>query len=106
MRSFHREDCRLATPDASSRNARGESMHFSSWPNPSRIVINSECRGYDHGSDRPRLWKTTALVDDGSVNDCDQQTALRGIDPTFLQIGECVDSAVAEEGPVRSSRVD
>ncbi len=49
---------------------------------------------------------TTALVDDGSVNDCDQQTALRGIDPTFLQIGECVDSAVAEEGPVRSSRVD
>ena len=48
----------------------------------------------------------TAAVDDGYVNDCDLQTALRGINPTFLQIGECVDSAVAEEGPVRSSRVD
>ena len=48
----------------------------------------------------------TAVVDDGNVNECDQQTALRGIDPTFLQISECIDSAVAEEGPVRSSSVD
>lgn len=95
MRSFHREDCSLTTPDASSRNARGECMHFSSRRNQSRVEINNEAAATNR-----------AVVDDGYGNDCYEQTALSGIDPTFLQISECVDSAVAEEGPVRSSSVD
>lgn len=72
----------------------------------------SACNSHRGPTDRELLSianvtiTNTAVVDDGFVNDCDEQTALRGIDPTFLQISECVDSAVAEEGPVRSSSVD
>ena len=70
-------------------------MDLSSMPNQSRVDINDKV-----------AVTNRAVVDDGYVDDCDQQTALRGIDPAFLQISECVDSAVAEEGPVRSSSVD
>jgi len=70
-------------------------MDFLSRPHQSRVDINDKVAVTDR-----------AVVDVGNVNDCDQQTALRGINPAFLQIGKCVDSAVAEEGPVRSSRID
>ena len=70
-------------------------MDLSSMPNQSRVDINDKV-----------AVTNRAVVDDGYVDDCDQQITLRGIDPTFLQIGECVDTAVAEEGPVRSSRID